>query len=81
MRKSPFHRFRWGTSLLPGDTITMELLLDQTAIYLHNGHRDEGQPHQDHLEDVCDNLFNPDHCTISKAGTWSAWGLQYDCDP
>lgn len=54
--------FRWGTSVLPGETITMERLLDQTAItYPETYVRDmSGEEIAFVLESVCDNLFNPD---------------------
>ncbi len=54
--------FRWGTSLLPGQTITMENVLDQTAITYPYTTVSElsGEQLKTILEDVCDNLFNPD---------------------
>jgi sulfur-oxidizing protein SoxB len=54
--------FRWGTSLLPGETIRMEHLMDQTAItYPHTTLNEmSGAAIKAVLEDVGDNLFNPD---------------------
>ncbi|RSD11254.1 thiosulfohydrolase SoxB, partial [Pandoraea apista] len=54
--------FRWGTSLLPGATITMEQLLDQTAVtYPYTTLTPmTGETIKTVLEDVADNLFNPD---------------------
>jgi S-sulfosulfanyl-L-cysteine sulfohydrolase len=54
--------FRWGTSLLPGQAITMEHLLDQTAItYPYTTVTPmTGETIKVVLEDVADNLFNPD---------------------
>ncbi|MCY0610719.1 5'-nucleotidase C-terminal domain-containing protein, partial [Klebsiella pneumoniae] len=54
--------FRWGTSLLPGQAITMEQLLDQTAItYPYTTLTPmTGETIKTVLEDVADNLFNPD---------------------
>ncbi|MFN9479435.1 MAG: thiosulfohydrolase SoxB, partial [Betaproteobacteria bacterium] len=54
--------FRWGTSLLPGQTILMEHLLDQTAITYPATTVNEmsGETIKTVLEDVADNLFNPD---------------------
>src|SRR5690554_3913151 len=54
--------FRWGPSLLPGETITMEDLMDQTAITYPWTTVTEmnGEQIKTVLEDVCDNLFNPD---------------------
>ena len=62
MRKSPFTGIPLGYVLLPGDTITMELLLDQTAItYPYTTVTEmKGSLIKTILEDVCDNLFNPD---------------------
>ena len=54
--------FRWGTSILPGQPITMEHLLDQTAItYPYTTvTMMTGETIKTVLEDVADNLFNPD---------------------
>jgi sulfur-oxidizing protein SoxB len=54
--------FRWGPSLLPGSDITMEDIYDQTAITYPAAWRMEltGTQIREILEDVCDNLFNPD---------------------
>jgi sulfur-oxidizing protein SoxB len=54
--------FRWGTSLLPGDVITRELLMDQVAITYPYATLTEmtGEMIKTVLEDVADNLFNPD---------------------
>jgi len=54
--------FRWGTTLLPGDTITMEHLMDQTAITYATATLNTltGAQIKDVLEDIADNLFNPD---------------------
>ena len=54
--------FRWGTSLLPGQAITLEHLMDQTAITYPYVTVNEltGETIKTILEDVADNLFNPD---------------------
>jgi S-sulfosulfanyl-L-cysteine sulfohydrolase len=54
--------FRWGTTLLPGDVITRELLMDQVAITYPYATLTEmtGETIKTILEDVADNLFNPD---------------------
>jgi sulfur-oxidizing protein SoxB len=54
--------FRWGTSLLPGEVITMEQVMDWSAItYPHTTVNElSGDAIKTILEDVCDNLFNPD---------------------
>ena len=75
--------FRWGTSLLPGDTITMEHLLDQTAITYPWTTLTEmsGEMIKTILEDVADNLFNPDPYYQQGGDMVRVGGLQYTCDP
>ncbi|WP_230969368.1 thiosulfohydrolase SoxB [Nitrogeniibacter aestuarii] len=75
--------FRWGTTLLPGDTITMEQLLDQTAItYPYTTVTEmKGSMIKTVLEDVCDNLFNPDPYYQQGGDMVRVGGLQYGCDP
>jgi len=54
--------FRWGASILPGQDITVDDVYTQTAITYPNCYRSEmsGKLIKDILEDVADNLFNPD---------------------
>lgn len=54
--------FRWGTSVLPGTDITAEDVWAQTAITYPNAYRItmRGEMLKTVLEDVADNLFNPD---------------------
>ena len=54
--------FRWGPSLLPGDPITREDLHNATAMSYPKAYRTEmtGEFLHTVLEDVADNLFNPD---------------------
>ncbi len=54
--------FRWGPSLIPGDEITREALFGVTAMSYPNAYRTEmtGELLHTILEDVADNLFNPD---------------------
>jgi sulfur-oxidizing protein SoxB len=75
--------FRWGTSLLAGDTITMERLMDQTAItYPYSTLNDmTGQQIKDIMEDVGDNLFNPDPYLQQGGDMVRVGGLTYTCDP
>lgn len=75
--------FRWGTSLLPGEAITMENLLDQTAItYPYTTLTTmSGEMIKTVLEDVCDNLFNPDPYYQQGGDMVRVGGLQYTCDP
>jgi sulfur-oxidizing protein SoxB len=74
--------FRWGTSLLPGDTITMENLMDQTAITYPQSTLTEmtGETIKAIMEDVCDNLFNPDPYKQQGGDMVRVGGITYTCD-
>ncbi|RMD49686.1 MAG: thiosulfohydrolase SoxB, partial [Alphaproteobacteria bacterium] len=54
--------FRWGTSLLPGEAITREAIFNATAMSYPAAYRTEmtGETIKMIMEDVADNLFNPD---------------------
>ncbi len=54
--------FRWGTSLLPGEPITMEDVMNQTAITYPATTLDTytGKQLKNMLEQIADNLFNKD---------------------
>ena len=75
--------FRWGTTLLPGQAITMEDLLDQTAItYPYTTvNMMTGQTIKTILEDVADNLFNPDPYYQQGGDMVRVGSLQYTIDP
>jgi len=75
--------FRWGTSLLSGDTITRELMMDQLAItYPYATVSDmSGETIKTVLEDVADNLFNPDPYYQQGGDMVRVGGLAYTCDP
>ena len=75
--------FRWGTSLLPGQTITLEHLMDQTAItYPYtNVSMMSGATIKTVLEDVADNLFNPDPYYQQGGDMVRVGGLQYAIHP
>lgn len=75
--------FRWGTSLLPGQAITMEHLLDQTAItYPYTTVTPmTGETIKVVLEDVADNLFNPDPYYQQGGDMVRVGGMQYTIDP
>lgn len=75
--------FRWGTSLLPGDTIRYENVLDQTCMtYPETYARDmTGEDLKLILEDVADNLFNPDPYRQQGGDMVRAGGLRYVLDP
>ena len=75
--------FRWGTTLLPGQEITMEDVLDQTAITYPYTTLSEltGEQLKAVLEDVGDNLFNPDPYLQQGGDMVRVGGLSYVCDP
>ena len=75
--------FRWGTSLLPGQAITRENLMDQTAItYPYTTVTNmSGETIKTILEDVADNLFNPDPYYQQGGDMVRVGGMQYTIDP
>jgi sulfur-oxidizing protein SoxB len=75
--------FRWGTSVLPGDTVTMERVMDQTAMtYPETYVRDmSGAELKTILESVADNLFHTDPYYQQGGDMVRAGGLDYSCDP
>jgi sulfur-oxidizing protein SoxB len=75
--------FRWGTSLLPGQPILMEHVMDQTSItYPYTTVTDmTGEMIKTILEDVADNLFNPDPYLQQGGDMVRVGGLQYTIDP
>jgi S-sulfosulfanyl-L-cysteine sulfohydrolase len=75
--------FRWGTTLLPGQVITMENVMDWSAItYPATTLNDlSGEMIKTILEDVCDNLFNPDPYYQQGGDMVRVGGLTYTCTP
>jgi len=75
--------FRWGTSILPGQTITMERLMDQTAMtYPETYVRGmQGSELKMILESVADNLFHEDPYYQQGGDMVRVGGLSYSCDP
>ena len=75
--------FRWGTSLLPGQPITVEQVMNQTAITYPYVTVNElsGETIKIILEDVADNLFNPDPYYQQGGDMVRVGGMQYTCDP
>ncbi len=75
--------FRWGTSLLPGEAITFDHLMDQTAITYPYATVNEitGAMIKTILEDVADNLFNPDPYYQQGGDMVRVGGLEYTIDP
>ncbi len=54
--------FRWGGTLVPGDSITWEHITNATAITYPNCYRNQmtGAQLKEVLEDIADNIFHPD---------------------
>jgi sulfur-oxidizing protein SoxB len=75
--------FRWGTSLLAGDAITREWLMDMTATTYSYATVSSmsGEMIKTVLEDVADNLFNPDPYYQQGGDMVRVGGLQYTCNP
>jgi sulfur-oxidizing protein SoxB len=75
--------FRFGNTLLPGEAITMEQLMSQLAITYPYVTVNElsGEAIKAILEDVADNLFNPDPYYQQGGDMVRVGGLRYSCDP
>src|SRR5699024_2824397 len=75
--------FRWGTSVLPGQAITMEDVMAETAITYPETYVREmtGEDIKLILEDVCDNLFNKDPYYQQGGDMVRLGGMDYSCDP
>jgi len=75
--------FRWGTSILSGQTITREHLMDQTATtYSYSTVTDmTGEMIKVVMEDVADNLFNPDPYYQQGGDMVRVGGMTYAIDP
>jgi sulfur-oxidizing protein SoxB len=75
--------FRWGTSVLEGDTITMENVLDQTCITYPETYAREmsGAQIKAILEDVADNLFHQDPYYQQGGDMVRVGGLDYTLEP
>ncbi|HSB26014.1 MAG TPA: thiosulfohydrolase SoxB, partial [Burkholderiaceae bacterium] len=75
--------FRWGTTLLPGDAITRELMMDQLAVTYPYATVTtmSGETIKAVLEDVADNLFNPDPYYQQGGDMVRVGGLTYTMTP
>lgn len=75
--------FRWGSTVLPGETITMDRLLDQTCMtYPETYVRDmTGSELKTVLESVADNIFTPDPYYQQGGDMVRTGGLDYSCTP
>jgi len=75
--------FRWGATFLPNQPLTMENLLAETAITYPETYvsRLTGSDIKNTLEDVCDNLFNPDPYYQQGGDMVRVGGFSYACTP
>ncbi len=75
--------FRWGATLLPGEAVTLEDVMNQTAItYPHTVVTEtSGSTIKAILEDVCDNLFNPDPYYQQGGDMVRVGGMTFSCEP
>ena len=74
--------FRWGVTLLPGDTITMDDLMTQTAITYGTAtlNNISGEQIKVILEDIADNLYHPDPYYQQGGDMVRVGGLKYTLD-
>jgi len=74
--------FRWGGSVLPGQDITVEDVFHHTALTYPNAYRSEftGKFLKEILEDVADNLFNPDPYYQQGGDMVRVGGMAYAID-
>jgi sulfur-oxidizing protein SoxB len=75
--------FRWGSSVLPGQSLTMEDVLSETAISYPETYVQSltGSQIKDALEDICDNLFNADPYYQQGGDMVRVGGFTYTCSP
>jgi sulfur-oxidizing protein SoxB len=75
--------FRWGLSVLPGQPLTMEDILSQTAMSYPETYLQTmtGGQIKGIMEDVCDNLFNADPYYQQGGDMVRIGGMSYSCTP
>ncbi len=75
--------FRWGPTILAGENIKMSDIYSHTAITYPNVYRREmtGETIKNILEDVADNLFNPDPYFQQGGDMVRTRGLSYNISP
>ena len=75
--------FRWGATLLPNQSITMEDVYNHTAITYPNTYVREmtGETIKNILEDVADNIFNIDPYLQQGGDMVRTRGIKYSIDP
>jgi sulfur-oxidizing protein SoxB len=75
--------FRWGATLLAGQLITMEDVLAETAITYPEVYVQDmtGEQIKAIIEDIADNLFNPDPYYQQGGDMVRVGGMDYACAP
>jgi sulfur-oxidizing protein SoxB len=75
--------FRWGATVLAGEDITMSDIYNHTAITYPNVYRREmtGLTIKNILEDVADNIFNPDPYLQQGGDMVRTTGISYEIEP
>ncbi|OYY04734.1 MAG: thiosulfohydrolase SoxB [Acidocella sp. 35-58-6] len=75
--------FRWGNTVLAGGPMTMEDLLSETAMTYGDVYVSmmTGAQIKAAMEDVCDNLFNPDPFYQQGGDMVRVGGMNYACAP
>ncbi|MDX1795555.1 MAG: 5'-nucleotidase C-terminal domain-containing protein [Hydrogenovibrio sp.] len=74
---------RWGSSVLSGENITMERVMDVTSMTYGETYKSEmtGAQIKDTLEGVCENIFQKDPYLQSGGDMVRVGGLDYTCEP
>ncbi|WP_028485785.1 5'-nucleotidase C-terminal domain-containing protein [Thiomicrorhabdus chilensis] len=74
---------RWGTSVIAGETITMERVMDETSMTYGETYKSEltGAQLKDVLEGVCENIFQKDPYLQSGGDMVRVGGMDYTCEP
>jgi sulfur-oxidizing protein SoxB len=75
--------FRWGNTILPDEPMSMEDVLSETAITYPQVYVQDmtGAQIKTVLEDICDNLFNPDPYYQQGGDMVRMGGMDYACAP
>jgi S-sulfosulfanyl-L-cysteine sulfohydrolase len=75
--------FRWGPTVMPGDPVTREDVMSQTAITYPATYAVPmtGRELKSTLEDVADNLFNPDPFRQQGGDMVRVGGMRFRLDP
>ncbi|WP_019557187.1 5'-nucleotidase C-terminal domain-containing protein [Thiomicrorhabdus arctica] len=74
---------RWGTSVLAGEMITMERVMDETSMTYGETYKSDltGGQIKDILEGVCENIFQKDPYLQSGGDMVRVGGMDYTCEP